>query len=185
MLYLQNFIMLQTMTSRYIDTQLSLCVYVHLWVCECKELWKPQKAGWKSCVWSLRWVNKAEIEREGTWRFSGGDIHTQTSEKGVSLKKACPLSSLWIIKVQWVSTRKQVRWERWSMKEHSRRETSLNTPSEQKQWEDSPVVEYRHTFAHTIIHNTIQTCTCALAHKTSCDLIGSHLSDNFGFLFVF
>lgn len=34
-LYLQNFIMLQTMTSRYIDTQLLLCVYVHLWVFVC------------------------------------------------------------------------------------------------------------------------------------------------------
>lgn len=45
------FIMLQTMTSRYIDTQLLLCVYVHLWVyvyvCV-KRAVRPQKAEWKS-----------------------------------------------------------------------------------------------------------------------------------------
>lgn len=45
------FIMLQTMTSRYIDTQLLLCVYVHLWVYVCvKRAVRPQKAEWKSRV---------------------------------------------------------------------------------------------------------------------------------------
>lgn len=47
------FIMLQTMTSRYIDTQLLLCVYVRLWVyvyvCV-KRAVRPQKAEWKSRV---------------------------------------------------------------------------------------------------------------------------------------
>lgn len=39
-------IMLQTMTSRYIDTQLLLCVYVHWWVYVyvCKRAVTPQKA---------------------------------------------------------------------------------------------------------------------------------------------
>lgn len=77
------FIMLQTMTSRYIDTQLLLCVYVHLWVYVCvKRAVRPQKAEWKNPAWgSPRWVNKAmAASEEGTGRFSGPTYtHTHTN----------------------------------------------------------------------------------------------------------
>ena len=77
------FIMLQTMTSRYIDTQLLLCVYVHLWVYVCvKRAVRPQKQN-ENPVWgSPQWVNKAEIASE---RALGDSLcrhthtHTQTS----------------------------------------------------------------------------------------------------------
>lgn len=71
------------MTSRYIDTQLLLCVYVHLWVYVCvKRAVRPQKQN-ENPVWgSPQWVNKAEIASE---RALGDSLcrhthtHTQTS----------------------------------------------------------------------------------------------------------
>lgn len=49
------FIMLQTMTSRYIDTQLLLCVYVHLWVYVCV------------CVWREQWDHRKQNEKVPAW----------------------------------------------------------------------------------------------------------------------
>lgn len=110
-------IKLQTMTSRYTDTQLLLCVYVHLWVCVWvyKEQWDHRKQNFPS-EGPLGGLTRQRLASERALGDSVGR-HTHTTHKPHKGEQtlffwcrvsAYALSSLGIIKVLWVSTRKQV-----------------------------------------------------------------------------